>query len=390
MTHSISSWPSIRLTEICRPKQWPTISSAELQESGYPVYGANGQIGYYSSYNHEHPTVLITCRGATCGTINVSPPKSYVTGNSMALDELDEQRVTLEYLVRALRQEGLLRKAITGSAQPQITRQSLAGIEILLPPLSEQKRVAAVLNQVDTLRAKRREAITLLHDLVRSLFIDMFGDPAENPKGWISCLLGELITAGPSNGLYKPAANYGRGVPILRIDSFQGGNLKDPSDWRLVDASPGEQERYGLSMGDIIINRVNSRSHLGKSVMVGDVPDGAVYESNMMRFRVDGDVALPLFVEQFLQTGYARKQVLEAAKDAVNQSSINQRDVKGLRVHVPPLKEQREYVRRVAVIREQVGGHQTHLATLDELFISLQQRAFSGTLWDHDGEADAA
>ncbi|MGW2288653.1 restriction endonuclease subunit S [Streptomyces phaeochromogenes] len=259
-----------------------------------------------------------------------------------------------------------------------------------LPPLAEQKRIATFLDQADTLRAKRRKTIALLDGLAQALFIEMFGDPEENHKEWRSCSLGELITTGPSNGLYKPAADYGRGVPILRIDSFQSGSLKNPSDWRLVDASPVEQDRFELSKGDIVINRVNSRSHLGKSVMVGDVPDGAVFESNMMRFRVDGDVALPLFVEQFMQTRYVRKQVLEAAKDAVNQSSINQRDVKELRIYVPPLKNQQEYVQRVATIRGHAEGHQAHLDTLNELFVSLEQRAFSGTLWDHGCEADAA
>ena len=72
------------------PKQWPTIQQTDLTASGYPVYGANGRIGFYSEYNHEQPTVLLTCRGATCGTVNVCVPKSYVTGNAMALDDLDE------------------------------------------------------------------------------------------------------------------------------------------------------------------------------------------------------------------------------------------------------------------------------------------------------------
>lgn len=299
-----------------------------------------------------------------------------------------------KFLVHSLRTPNARRQIdaiTTGAAQKKVSLDRFrTRLNISAPPLAEQKRIAAVLDQVDTLRAKRREAIALLDGLALSLFIEMFGDPEENPKEWRLCSLGELIATGPSNGIYKPATDYGRGVPVLRIDSFQSGSLKDPSDWRLVDASPVEQERYQLSKGDIVINRVNSRSHLGKSVMVGDVPDGAVFESNMMRFRVDDNVALPLFVEQFMQTGYVRNQVLEAAKDAVNQSSINQRDVKELRVYVPPLKNQREYVQRVTAIREQVEGHQTHLATLEELFVSLQQRAFSGTLWDHDGEAGAA
>ena len=79
-----------KLTEVCSPKQWKTISQTEMLPEGYPVYGANGIIGYYNEYNHENPTVLITCRGATCGTLNISKPFSYVNGNAMALDNVIE------------------------------------------------------------------------------------------------------------------------------------------------------------------------------------------------------------------------------------------------------------------------------------------------------------
>ena len=154
-------WPLVSLPEICRPKQWPTIPKTKMLPSGYPVFGANGRIGYYSDYNHEDPTVLITCRGATCGTINVCEPKSYVTGNAMALDDLDESRASLRFLTRAL--EGVdFDKVITGVAQPQITRQSLSRLTLPLPPLAEQKRIAGILDAADALRAKRRESLAHL------------------------------------------------------------------------------------------------------------------------------------------------------------------------------------------------------------------------------------
>ena len=79
------------LLEICNPKQWKTIPKSQLLENGkFPVYGANGIIGRYNEYNHEKPTVLITCRGATCGNIHITVPKAYINGNAMALDNLNE------------------------------------------------------------------------------------------------------------------------------------------------------------------------------------------------------------------------------------------------------------------------------------------------------------
>lgn len=125
-------WPVEPLAKICNPKQWPTISAKELTESGYPVYGANGKIGFYSTYNHEFPTVLITCRGATCGTINVCEPKSYVTGNAMALDDLDTSKTSIEFLETYLNVRGLA-DTITGAAQPQITRQNLQPVTVFVP-----------------------------------------------------------------------------------------------------------------------------------------------------------------------------------------------------------------------------------------------------------------
>ncbi|MFE0490652.1 restriction endonuclease subunit S [Streptomyces griseoaurantiacus] len=297
------------------------------------------------------------------------------------------------YLLHYLRQPKMIRLAnarATGANLPRLAPKELAGIRVPLPPLAEQKRIAAVLDQVDTLRARRREGIALLDDLAQSVFLDMFGDPASNPMGWEQRNLGEVILDGPQNGLYKPAGDYGDGVPILRIDSFQVGELKPPSQWRLVSASLLEQERYSLQKFDIVINRVNSRSHLGKSVLVGEVPGGSVFESNMMRVRVDPSVVRPEFVGKYLQSAFVRRCILESAKDAVNQSSINQQDVKGLPVFVPPMRSQREFEAALEQIRGAQRKHRTHLATLDELFTSLQHRAFSGTLWDHEACGEAA
>lgn len=135
-------WPVALLTEICNPKQWPTISAKEFTEFGYPVYGANGKIGFYSAYNHEFSTVLITCRGATCGTINVCEPKSYVTGNAMALDNPNSSKTTLEFLEHYLSVRGLS-DVINGAAQPQITRQNLKNVTVFTPSLQLVKQFSS-------------------------------------------------------------------------------------------------------------------------------------------------------------------------------------------------------------------------------------------------------
>ena len=174
-------------------------------------------------------------------------------------------------------------------------------LQIPLPPLAEQKRIAGILDAADALRAKRREALAQLDALLQSTFLDMFGDPVTNPKGLDVELLGELISRGPQNGLYKPERNYGSGVRIMRINGFYGGVVNDPSTLKRVNVSEQDIEKYGLSESDIVINRVNSRSHLGKSALIPDLGgEPIVFESNMMRLAVDSTRVSPLFMIHFL------------------------------------------------------------------------------------------
>lgn len=171
-------WEVRGLCAVCSPKQWPTLAASQLSGSGYPVFGANGVIGYHSHMNHAEPTVLITCRGATCGTINVCMPNSYVTGNSMALDDPDRSMVTPGYLEWVLRLRGLA-DSITGSAQPQITRQSLQKVKIPLPPVDSQYAFAELLEKNVVLRTKCEHASASSQMLFDSLVARAFSGSLE-------------------------------------------------------------------------------------------------------------------------------------------------------------------------------------------------------------------
>ena len=162
------------LCEICLPKQWKTISTDMLTDEGYPVYGANGVIGFYPEYNHKEPTLLITCRGATCGALNICEPYSYVNGNAMALDNLTGE-VDIKYLYYFLLNRGF-DDVITGSAQPQIVRQSLQKVSVTYPELEKQAETVSTLEKISMLITMRKEQLAKLDQLVKSRFIELFGD----------------------------------------------------------------------------------------------------------------------------------------------------------------------------------------------------------------------
>ena len=171
----------VKLTSVCRPKQWKSIPISELSDVGYPVYGANGVIGYYDSYNHEQETVIITCRGATCGTVNLTHPRSYVTGNAMCLDNVKDS-VDIKYLFYSMQAYDFT-KVISGTAQPQITRVGLEKVEITLPSLDVQREIVSILDKINALIEQRRLQLKKLEELVKARFVEMFGDAYSNPRG---------------------------------------------------------------------------------------------------------------------------------------------------------------------------------------------------------------
>jgi type I restriction enzyme S subunit len=258
--------------------------------------------------------------------------------------------------------------------------KSIRDIGITLPPLHEQRRIAAILDQVNALQAKRREAFAQLDSLKQSIFNEMFGDPVTNPKGWQKLTLNELMEDGPQNGLYKPSTDYGTGTPILRIDAFYDGAVTKLNSLKRVRLSASEVKLYGLYADDIVINRVNSMEYLGKSALIPKLPEPTVFESNMMRFSVNRDIAEPGYIVQFLQTKFIKSQILACSKNAVNQSSINQQDVKGFQINVPPVKLQEAFSARCTTVEAVKTTHYAALTQLDVLFASLQHRAFRGEL----------
>lgn len=140
------SWEVCNVFDISEPKQWKTIATKDLLETGYPVYGANGKIGFFNKYNHEDPALMITCRGATCGEIHISEPYSYINGNAMCLDNIPKL-MNLKYLFYYLKSFNFS-FVISGSAQPQITQSGLKAIDIPIPPVNEQNRIV---DKIETL-----------------------------------------------------------------------------------------------------------------------------------------------------------------------------------------------------------------------------------------------
>jgi type I restriction enzyme, S subunit len=140
------TWKTKTLAELCKMYQPETLSKKQLNSHGkYFVYGANGIIGQYDKYNHEESQLLITCRGATCGSVNISKPFSWINGNAMVVQP-NENEISKKFLEYLFRSSVDFSKIITGSAQPQITRESLNPVLVSYPSLLKQQNIVARLD----------------------------------------------------------------------------------------------------------------------------------------------------------------------------------------------------------------------------------------------------
>lgn len=304
----------------------------------------------------------------------------------LRVDEKEvDPRVLVAWLTQQWRNGVFEVKCNSWVNQSTVPTRVLLGLKMPLPPLEAQKRIADALDKAQELIDKRKQQIEMLDEFLQSVFLDMFGDPVSNPKGWQSQLLGDLIIGKPKNGLYKPANQYTKGdngTPILRIDSFYNGKPIDFNSLKRLNCTSGEIERYKLRHGDIVINRVNSLEYLGKCGLVNEPLEDTVFESNMMRIQVDTSLVRPVYLATALASTFTYAQIMKCAKKAVNQASINQGDVCGLIIRVPPLVVQDQFAYVVQRIECQREAMEISLLEMENAFNSIMQRAFKGELFN--------
>lgn len=259
-----------------------------------------------------------------------------------------------------------------------LPRDVFLELPVMLPPLAEQKRIAGLLGQVGVLRDKRRAAIALLDELTQSIFLSMFGTPAHNRHGLTVSAVGEMLTSAKYGTAEK--ASLEGDVPVLRMNNVTVTGEIDLKDLKYLPA--GVSEKYLVRSGDVLFNRTNSPELVGKAAIYRG-EDNPAYAGYLVRLRVSEEHH-PEYLAAFLNTAYAKKVLRSMCKSIVGMANINAKEVQGMQILMPPLSRQQRFARVVSRLEGVKEVHRAHLAALDELHVSLQQRAFSGRLWDHE------
>ena len=376
-----AGWVISTLGETCEMYQPKTITAKEMTLDGpYPVFGANGVIGRFDQFNHEEPQLLITCRGATCGTVNVSDPKSWITGNAMVVRP-KEKNIDLRFLEYLFRGGLDIAPAITGAAQPQITRTNLNPIQIRYPvDFSEQQRIVTLLDEafdgIATARAHAEKNLQNARAIFESHLQSVF---TQGGLEWSRRKLKEICEK-ITDGTHQTPTYFQEGTVFLSSRNVTSGKI----DWekiKYIDEAQHLQmhKRVAPRMGDILLAKNGTT---GVAAMVDREVVFDIYVSlALLRAREE---IVPDLLLYFVNSPVAKAQFNKRLKGS-GVPNLHLEEIREVEISFPTSEaEQRALLQSLDSIASETQRleslYRRKLTALDELKKSLLDQAFSGAL----------
>lgn len=286
--------------------------------------------------------------------------------------------VDSKYLYHWLKTKTLYLQSLgNGATFKELSKRTVEKVEMPLPPVEEQRRIAAILDKADSIRAKRRQVLDHLDALTQSIFHDMFGKASAS-----AAALGDLVE-GIENGTSpvceaRPAGDGEWGV--LKLGAVTYGDFRSGENKALLEGGE-ELAQNEVRPGDVLMTRKNTRDLVGAVVLVEDVRPRLLIPDLIFRLTMRKDIIDPQYFQTLMMSPRQREQVRALSSgSAASMPNISKARLRKLKVVVPPMDQQIEFARRVRVISRRRNEIQRASELDDELFASLQARAFAGEL----------
>lgn len=269
----------------------------------------------------------------------------------------------------------------TGANLPRLSPKVLLEFQIPLPPLDEQQRIVSILDRAEELRAKRRAAIALLDQLPQAIFLDMFGDPVTNSKGWKSIKLPDVVVgkygikAGPFGSSLKKEDYSQSGYRIYGQEQVIAGRF-DIGDYYVSERKYQQLKSCAVIEGDLLVSLVGS---FGKVLIVPEGIEPGIINPRLLKITPNQALVTPGFLSLLLQHPTVQADFQRIAHGGT-MGILNAGLLKQMKVILPPISLQREFDRRVTAAGSLQATQRTSLGLLEFLFASLQTKAFSEAL----------
>lgn len=369
------SWPLVSVGDLFVVHYGRSLKKEERDETGsHLVYGSSGCIGSHNDSVFDDETIVIGRKGSV-GEVIWAPKGGWVIDTAFYLERKKRERIDLRYSYYALKKANLASRTITTSI-PGLNRDDLYQTKIPLPPLEEQKRIAAILDKAEAIRRKRQQAIKLADDFLRSVFLEMFGDPVTNPKGWeVDLLKNQILSA--NNGLSRrSAAEENFGDIVLRLQDVHYDGIRYDKKLSRIPLDESEKRRYLLHEGDLLFIRVNGNpDYVGRSAVFSGYGEHIYHNDHLIRLKVGKNYNSEFLSFAFNSKG-GRKLISKYIKTSAGQHTISQDGIERIAFYIPPIHLQNKFVS----LKNKVLSIPYDVEFSENLSASLSQKAFSGMI----------
>ena len=304
--------------------------------------------------------------------------------STVRFKSLSKQKLSIEFLsyfFKAHCFKNQIARLITGSAQLNFGPSHLKQVALYLPPIDTQRKIAAVLDKAQELIDLRKAQIEKLDEFLRSVFLDMFGDPVTNPKGWEVDRLDNVaeIVSGVAKGrkLVNLQTVF---VPYMRVANVQDGHLV-LDEIKQIEVLPSDVTKYALLDGDLLATEGGDPDKLGRcAVWKGQIKE-CIHQNHIFRIRLQTNKVMPEYVSFLMGSKHGKIYFLRSSKQTTGIASINSTQLKSFPAFLPPLPLQQQFASIVEKTEQQKILMQQSLTEMENNFNSLMQRAFRGELF---------
>ena len=344
-------------------------------EDNSPVFYPSNSIGL-DKYMLRENDLLLSLTGNVGRTALLRKEMLPAALNQrVACLRLKTNLLTDRYLFHLLNSDYFESKCIQSSkgvAQKNLSTEWLKSYRIPLYSISKQEEITKVLDQVRKIIDSHKEQLQKYDELIKSRFVEMFGDYPSNPMGWKIVTIRDVITEA-RYGSSRPAVEGGK-YPYLRMNNITYSGELDLSDTKRIDIPDNELEKCTVRRGDVLFNRTNSKELVGKTC-VYDRDEMMVLAGFVIRVRVK-DCILPEFLSAFLNTDSSKQMLLGMCKTAIGQANINAQELQNIELYLPPIELQQEFLKFKKQIAKSKSAVQAALDKTQLLFDSLMQEYF--------------
>jgi type I restriction enzyme S subunit len=333
------------------------LSKSAIKDSGIKVIPAN--------------TVVMSFK-LSIGKTAITKEDMYSNEAIMAFKDKHVINIIPEYIFYLFKYknwEECSNKAVMGKT---LNKATLSEIEVEICSIEKQRQIVNILDKIMSAVDGRKQELQLLDELIKARFVEMFGDPVKNPKGWEVVTIGDIVTE-VRYGTSKPAVEGGK-YPYLRMNNLTADGHLDLNDLKYIDIPDDEIEKCVVRKGDVLFNRTNSIELVGKTV-VFDLQEDMIIAGYIIRVRLNKRL-LPEILSQYMNLEALKDILRSMAKGAVNQANINAQELQSIKVYIPDMELQKQFIEMKNQVDKSKVAVQKALDETQILFDSLMQKYF--------------